>query len=90
MEVGMVLYGGQSHHARLRRSAPGLERVCVDRNRFTGGGVTAGIDFGLTPVARVIGEDAAKLSQPAMEYNPRRIARTVSQVLERCAAPSDA
>ena len=24
------------------------ERVVADRNRFTGGGVTAGIDFGLT------------------------------------------
>src|SRR6201991_3388344 len=27
---------------------PTKERVCVDRNRVTGGGVTAGIDFALT------------------------------------------
>ncbi len=26
----------------------GTDRVVVDRNRITGGGVTAGIDFGLT------------------------------------------
>ncbi|WP_051885846.1 DJ-1/PfpI family protein [Streptomyces hygroscopicus] len=47
------------------------ERVCVDRNRATGGGVTAGIDFALTLIARVLGEDAAKLSQLAMEYTPQ-------------------
>ncbi|MHA6764029.1 DJ-1/PfpI family protein [Streptacidiphilus sp. PAMC 29251] len=47
------------------------ERVCIDRNRFSGGGVTAGIDFGLTIVAHVLGEEAAKFSQLAMEYDPR-------------------
>ncbi|MEU1944648.1 DJ-1/PfpI family protein [Streptomyces sp. NPDC020125] len=47
------------------------ERVCIDRNRATGGGVTAGIDFGLTLVARMLGEDTAKLSQLAMEYDPQ-------------------
>src|SRR4029450_3727030 len=31
-------------------------RVVVDRNRITGGGVTAGIDFGLTLVALLRGE----------------------------------
>eukprot|EP01113_Clastostelium_recurvatum_P020610 TRINITY_DN24388_c0_g1_i1.p1 TRINITY_DN24388_c0_g1~~TRINITY_DN24388_c0_g1_i1.p1 ORF type:complete len:207 (+),score=44.35 TRINITY_DN24388_c0_g1_i1:90-623(+) len=46
-------------------------RVCVDRNRLTGGGVTAGIDFGLTLVATLRGELAAKLSQLAMEYDPQ-------------------
>ncbi|WP_307131239.1 DJ-1/PfpI family protein [Streptomyces aurantiacus] len=46
------------------------ERVCIDRNRFSGGGVTAGIDFGLTLVSEVLGEEAAKLAQLAMEYNP--------------------
>ncbi len=30
---------------------PTKTRVCVDRNRFTGGGVTAGIDFALTLVS---------------------------------------
>ncbi len=32
---------------------PSAERVCVDRNRVTGGGVTAGIDFALTLGSRL-------------------------------------
>ncbi|ESA35293.1 glutamine amidotransferase [Leptolyngbya sp. Heron Island J] len=48
----------------------GTERVIVDGNRISGGGVTAGIDFGLT-VAKVLrGEEAAKMVQLAIEYNP--------------------
>lgn len=45
-------------------------RVVVDRNRITGGGVTAGIDFGLVLLAKLRGEQAAKLTQLAMEYDP--------------------
>lgn len=45
-------------------------RVVTDRNRVSGGGVTAGIDFGLTLLARLRGERAAKLSQLALEYDP--------------------
>jgi cyclohexyl-isocyanide hydratase len=33
---------------------PVKTRVCVDRNRITGGGVTAGIDFALTLVAHLV------------------------------------
>ncbi|WP_224361628.1 DJ-1/PfpI family protein [Hyalangium versicolor] len=46
------------------------ERVVVDRNRLTGGGVTAGIDFGLVLLAQLRGEPLAKMSQLAMEYDP--------------------
>jgi len=46
------------------------ERVVIDRNRITGGGVTAGIDFGLHVVAKVFGEEVAKEVQLMMEYNP--------------------
>ena len=46
-------------------------RVVVDRNRITGGGVTAGIDFGLTLLAQLRGEKAARLSQLTMEYDPK-------------------
>ena len=46
------------------------QRVVVDRNRITGGGVTAGIDFGLTVAAELFGEDIAKEIQLFMEYNP--------------------
>lgn len=45
-------------------------RVVTDRNRMTGGGVTAGLDFGLTLLARLVNEDVAKVTQLAMEYDP--------------------
>lgn len=47
------------------------ERVVIDRNRMTGGGVTAGIDFGLTLLARLRGEMVAKFTQLMIEYNPQ-------------------
>ncbi len=46
-------------------------RVVVDRNRITAGGVTAGIDFGLALVAELRGENAARLTQLTMEYDPK-------------------
>lgn len=48
----------------------GTERVVIDRNRMTGGGVTAGIDFGLTIAEVLCGEEAAKIAQLLMEYDP--------------------
>lgn len=51
-------------------ATPVQDRVVIDRNRMTGGGVTAGIDFGLTLIARIWGEDQAKLIQLGTEYNP--------------------
>ena len=47
------------------------QRVVVDRNRFTGGGVTAGIDFGLTLLAALKGDEVAKMTQLMLEYDPR-------------------
>ena len=46
------------------------ERVVVDRNRVTGGGVTAGIDFGLLLAAILRGETVAQQIQLQMEYSP--------------------
>ena len=68
-------YKATSHWAaRAALSAFGAEpvdaRVVVDRNRITGGGVTAGIDFGLVLLAKLRGDEAAKLTQLAMEYDP--------------------
>jgi cyclohexyl-isocyanide hydratase len=37
---------------------------------ITGGGVTAGIDFGLVVAAELAGERAAKSIQLSLEYNP--------------------
>lgn len=51
-------------------ATPVDERVVIDRNRITAGGVTAGIDFGLTLIAELIGKDAAERSQLWLEYNP--------------------
>jgi cyclohexyl-isocyanide hydratase len=45
-------------------------RVVVDRNRITGAGITAGIDFGLTLLAEMLGEDEARATQLRMEYDP--------------------
>lgn len=44
--------------------------MVIDRNRIAGGGVTARIDFGLVLVAKLRGDDAAKLTQLAVEYDP--------------------
>jgi cyclohexyl-isocyanide hydratase len=49
----------------------GAGRVVVDRNRITGGGVTAGIDFGLTLLSILRGDQAARMTQLAMEYDPK-------------------
>lgn len=48
----------------------GTERVVVDRNRITGGGVTAGIDFGLVLAGMLRSEQTAKMLELLMEYNP--------------------
>lgn len=48
----------------------GTERVVVDRNRISGGGVTAGIDFGLVLASQLCGEETAKTIQLLLEYNP--------------------
>ncbi len=47
------------------------ERVVRDRNHLTGGGVTAGIDFGLELARDIRGEDHARLIQLVLEYDPQ-------------------
>jgi cyclohexyl-isocyanide hydratase len=49
---------------------PTKTRVCVDRNRLTGGGVTAGIDFALTLVSLLVDRRTAETIQLRLEYNP--------------------
>jgi cyclohexyl-isocyanide hydratase len=51
-------------------AVPTRTRVCVDRNRITGGGVTAGIDFALTLVSLLVDRPTAELIQLRLEYNP--------------------
>lgn len=45
-------------------------RVVEDGNVITAGGVTAGIDFALTLIARAIGQDHSEAVQLALEYDP--------------------
>jgi len=49
---------------------PVQARTVIDRNRATGGGVTAGIDFALTLMAEIAGADHARAVQLALEYDP--------------------
>jgi cyclohexyl-isocyanide hydratase len=54
----------------LYGATPEKTRVCVDRNRVTGGGVTAGIDFALTLVSILRDRPTAEAIQLRLEYNP--------------------
>jgi cyclohexyl-isocyanide hydratase len=55
---------------KLFGAEPVDERVVIDRNRITGGGVTAGIDFGLTVAAELFGPAVAQEVQLVLEYSP--------------------
>lgn len=46
------------------------DRVVVDRNRVTGGGVTSGIDFALHLAALLFDQERAERIQLSMEYDP--------------------
>jgi cyclohexyl-isocyanide hydratase len=49
---------------------PVAERVVIDGNVFTGGGVTAGIDVALSVVSEIAGRAMAEAIQLAIEYDP--------------------
>lgn len=49
---------------------PRPERVVVDGDRITGGGVTSGLDFAFTVLSTLRGEDAARTLQLLLEYDP--------------------
>lgn len=76
-------------------ATPSHDRVVVDRNRITGGGVTAGIDFGLKILALAGGDEMAQRFQLGLEYDPQppfnagsprsAPAHLVAQVRERAA-----
>ena len=52
-------------------ATPASERWVIARNRATGGGVTAGIDFGLALLSHVAGPELARVVQLALEYSPQ-------------------
>jgi cyclohexyl-isocyanide hydratase len=49
------------------------ERVVIDRNRITAGGVTSGIDFAFRVIAALHGQDVAEAVQLSIEYDPQPI-----------------
>ncbi|MEO1013838.1 MAG: DJ-1/PfpI family protein [Pseudomonadota bacterium] len=61
-----------AYHDLLRAvgAEPVAKRVVRDGNVFTGGGVTAGIDFGFALFAELAGEEMAKAIQLGLEYDP--------------------
>lgn len=68
-------YKAASHWAAIDTldafgAIPTHERVVIDRNRCTGGGVTAGVDIGLTLAGKLAGEDMGKIVELILEYNP--------------------
>jgi cyclohexyl-isocyanide hydratase len=68
-------YRATSHWAALETlsdvgATPVSERVVRDRNRITGAGVTAGLDFGLTMVAELRDRLYAEGTQLGCEYDP--------------------
>lgn len=58
------------HLLPLVGAAPVQARVVRDGGVITGGGVTAGIDFGLTVAAEVAGERVARMIATSIEYDP--------------------
>ncbi|MBX5462987.1 MAG: DJ-1/PfpI family protein [Steroidobacteraceae bacterium] len=52
-------------------ATPVAQRVVKDRNRITGGGVTAGIDFALAIIEEIRGAEEAKAMQLMFEYDPQ-------------------
>lgn len=68
-------YRATTHWAVLDQLAllgaePVNERVVWDGNRVTGAGVTSGIDFALSIVAKVYGKEIAQQIQLQIEYDP--------------------
>jgi cyclohexyl-isocyanide hydratase len=61
---------GWREYLSLFGAEPVEERIVFDRNRVTGGGVTAGIDFGLALTAAIRGDDFARAVQLGLEYDP--------------------
>ncbi|MDJ0801053.1 MAG: DJ-1/PfpI family protein [Calothrix sp. MO_167.B12] len=94
-------YKATSHWAfreqlQLMGAQVSTERVVSDRNRITGGGVTAGIDFALQVVAILCGEDTAKFIELLLEYNPappfgvgspEKASAELVQMMKKMAAP---
>jgi cyclohexyl-isocyanide hydratase len=97
----LVGYRATTHWASLDLlsqfgATPVKTRVCIDRNRVTGGGVTAGIDFGLYLAGELAGRQTAERIQLYLEYapvppfsagSPDTAPREVTSAFQELAAP---
>lgn len=61
---------GYTHLLPLVGAEPVKARVVEDGHLVTSGGVTSGLDFALTLIARLRGETVAQAIQLAIEYDP--------------------
>lgn len=61
---------GYTHLLPLVGAEPVSRRVVEDGNIVTSGGVTSGLDFALTLIARLRGDAVAQAIQLAIEYDP--------------------
>ena len=58
-------------HLSLFGAMPVDARYVIDRNRATGGGMTAGVDFGIAMIGQIMGEAAGRLFELLFEYAPK-------------------
>ncbi|MBR0801303.1 DJ-1/PfpI family protein [Bradyrhizobium jicamae] len=58
-------------HLGLFGAIPTDARYVIDGNRATGGGMTAGVDFGLAMVGEIAGEHVGRVAELSFEYAPR-------------------
>jgi cyclohexyl-isocyanide hydratase len=68
------------------------ERVCIDGNRITGGGITAGLDFAFNLISEVVNEDVAQAMQLIFQYSPEPpftagIPETTPEHIQKIVAP---
>jgi cyclohexyl-isocyanide hydratase len=67
-------YWASGHQLPLFGAEFVAERVVIDRNRITAGGVTSGIDFAFRIIEHLHGRDLAEAVQLAIEYDPQPLA----------------
>ena len=67
-------YWASGHQLPLFGAEFVQERVVIDRNRITAGGVTSGIDFAFRVIEQLHGRDVAEAVQLSIEYDPQPIA----------------
>jgi len=68
-----------AEHLKRFGATPTRQRVVIDRNRITAGGVTAGIDFGFRIIEKRLGRDMAEAFQLGIEYDPEPLSGGVPE-----------